>query len=298
MAKQQPKPQPKQQTLPAVQKIGGALALPEHLKGRAIVGVEELNKYVVLPRIKVVQKQAADQLLQQFNIGDVVITPTFSLVCPYTNTDKSPGDPWYFTPLYFFANWAVWSPISLRGQVPMILEETSDPESEIARRARSKNKDDRFVDMDKEGFPRERKRYVEQLNYVITLQRHDLADMPMMLTCSKGEHFSGSKMSNLVQARKSSIFACVFQANVVYRPGQNNLDWYGIDFSNPADESVDPWVAAEHIERFEEEHNRYAELYSSGRLKGDETQGLGDEETPGDTSAPPAATGGKVRPRF
>lgn len=283
-------------SLPAVQKVQG-LALPAHLQEQAIVGVEALGQYVVLPRLKTVQKQANQDLLNTYNIGDLLLTPTMNMVMPFPTEDNGRpskvdrGKSFYFTPLFFFVNWATLNPIQMKGKLPVVRYLTSNPADPIVAKCKSSA-------LRKEPCPEDKNfqiRHVEQLNFVVTLQHHELAGMPFIMTFSKGEHFSGQKFCTLIKQRNASPFACVFEAYPKFRPGTGAGEWWGIDVCNPADPAVQPWVTAEEYEQYTKDFEEYKKLFAADKLRADETDL--NEDAP-DAAEAAATSDARAKERF
>ena len=58
-----------------VRRVDPDLTLPVYMSDEKPVGLEAVQEYVIPPRIKIVQKQADDALLERFNAGDVIVIP-------------------------------------------------------------------------------------------------------------------------------------------------------------------------------------------------------------------------------
>lgn len=236
------------------------LSLPAHLQGKDVEGIEDLKKYVSPPRIKIVQKSADNELLERFSLGDVIVQPAQVLVSKY---DKDNPEPFLFVPLFFFPEWATWSPIELRGQVPMILERTSDPDSVLAKKAKNPNL--RFEAKEYEGRQMQ-VRHVEHLNFIVVLYDHELGIDPMVLSFQRGEHGSGIRFNSLIKMRRASLFACVFQAQVALRKGHKG-EWAGLNITNPDLEGSSPWVLEDEVEGLRKKHLEFKETYGAGLLR-------------------------------
>lgn len=234
-------------------KVGGGVlaARPQFLQDAPVVGMEEARQYIVHPRMKVVQKSSGKDLLDQFKVGSFILTPELSLLAGVPDgKGVERGDPLYFTPLYFFVEWATWNPISLRNTEPAIAYRTRDPRDPIVAKSRSRQL--RMEPLrDPTGAPRMNgqqqlsARHVEHLNWVCVA--HGVEGLsptePFVIGFSRGEHWSGQLFAGLVRKRNASPFACIFEARPTYRPGTGQGDWWGIEVSNPAEDApVAPWV--------------------------------------------------------
>jgi hypothetical protein len=240
--------------------------LPDFMQGEKVLGTESLTEYVVPPRIKVVQKQASEQLLDVFAPGDVILTPTQSVVVqlerdakgrPVEDQDAS----FFVVPLFFYPEWATWNPIALKGQEPAIRYRTLDPTDPIVHKSR--NKDLRYDNHpDRADL---KVRHVEHLNFVVMLIDHPLAGTPVVVSFSRGEHWVGNNFASLIKMRNAPLFGCVFTLTPKFRPGQLG-DWWGLDVANP--ESRSPWVDDKDIyEKCKALHLEFAEYHKSSRLR-------------------------------
>jgi hypothetical protein len=251
-----------------ITKVSPALAVPDFMEKDEQAGLETLKQYIVPPRVKVVQKSAAEELLKAFSPGDVILAPiNASIVEMKRDTKGRPveGERTAFkiVPIFFYPEWATWNPLELRGKAPAIKYRTVDPTDPIVSKSRNPNLRFEVTPDDPSGTLK--MRHVEHLNYVVLLYGHPLgADEPAILTFARGEHFAGSKFASLIRMRKAPIFGCVFEAVVGHRSG-NLGDWYGLDVCNP-DDGV-PWVSAEEYPIFKALHEDFAKYHEEARLQ-------------------------------
>ena len=243
------------------------LAVPEFMRGDETKGTEALAEFVIPPRIKVVQKQSRQELLDLFGPGDVILAPSNVPILELTRLPKGGIDtegPMSFNivPLFFYPEWATWNPIELRGQESAIRYRTTDPTDPIVSKARNAN-------LREEPHPDDGQlkiRHVEHLNYIVMLVGSALEGTPALLSFAKGEWQAGSNFASLIKMRKAPLFGCVFTATVALRPGKLG-QWYGLDISNPSD--VKPWVDPEQYAAFNELHDEFTEHARKMRLKAD-----------------------------
>lgn len=259
-------------------KVTPNLNLPDYLQDQPVQGLDELKNFVVPPVLKIIQKQSADELLTRFNVGDCIVLPAEAVVALHTGQEGEP-EIFNFVPLFFYSEYCTWTPIELRGQVPAILERTLDRGSPLARKAT--NSKLWAEEIEHEGR-KIKVRHVEHLNYVVTLYNHPLAGEPMIMSFSKGEHSTGSRLASMIKMRKASLYANVFQAHVSVEPRKNQKgSWFGYDIENPTAEGVSPWVTKDELERFRVLFNEVNEYYKHGRLR--------TEYDPSDDADPAAA---------
>lgn len=276
--------------------------LPDYLQGKEVKGVETMREYVVLPRLKIVQKQSnADNY--PVGIGGLCIMPTAEIVADIERDTKGTpvdkGQPIFITPVFFFVDWATWNPYELKGTEPSIVDRTADRNHPIAVKSRDAKtrfeeyKDDKGnVRNDAQGKPLQRK-HIETLNFVCVqhLPEGRLSD-PFIVGYSSAEHFTGKKFSTLIQSRNASLFACVFQAQAVKRPPRKGNDWYGVEMTNPpVESSQSPWVTADQLAALEDLHTKMAHVFKSQGIRADETDidtDIPSGIAPDDIAPPPA----------
>lgn len=226
-------------SIPTSQEI--AEARPDFMSGAE--GTEELVQFIVPPRLKIVQPLSDAILRETFNPGDVIAQPQGLLVAemPYDGTKATnQGTPFHFVPLFFYVEWCVWDDIKNKGTGKPVLERTLDPSSQIAAFAKNPN-------LWEQPHPENEKwklRYVEHLNFVISLVNHPLAGQPMIVSFFRGEHKSGSNLALLARMRKAPLFGCQFEARCHFRSNSQG-DWFGLDITNPSAGTVQPFVQSE-----------------------------------------------------
>jgi len=259
-----------------VRKIAG-IEMPDFMRDQEIKGTDALDEFIIPPRIKVVQSQST-KLLETFKAGDVILTPTNTIILEPERDDRDKlveggKRTFNFVPLFFYPEWATWHDIKLKGQVPAIKYRTTDPTDPIV--AKSRNSDLR--EEDDPEHPKMKLRHVEHFNYIVSLIDHELEGQPALLSFSRGEWKSGSNFASLIKMRRASIFGCIFTAVVGFRNGKLG-DWYGLDIVNPSTRS--PWVTdKEQYAEFESVHETFKDHYASSKLKAAlEDEDIGPDE--------------------
>lgn len=247
-----------------------ALAIPDFMQGTEHLGTEDLGQFIVPPRLKVVQKQSGDAF-SEFDPGDVIAVPQMILVSPIKKDDRGrglpEGEPFFFTPIFFFPEWCLWNPLETKGTLPAIRERTTDPKSPIA--VKSKNQATWFEPCPES--PEHECRYVEHLNFVVVLRgEHEMAGIPVVMSFSRSEHRYGSSFAALLKMRKAPIFGCQFQAQVGYRTNAKG-QWHGIAVTNPAGETgITPFIQDEQTFRlYEGLHKEMKLAYEAGKVQVD-----------------------------
>lgn len=225
----------------------------------------------------------------------MIAVPQCSLIAPIDRKESGKsadaGKPFWFVPLLFYPEWVTWTPIELRGAVPAILERTLDEKHDIVRLARdSQLRQEVFKDVpEKDGKPMYI-RHVEHLNFLIALitpdgqEPNEMSGIPIILSFSRAEHFSGAKFCTLTRQRTregAKLWGCQFEARSRIRPNNPKGTWYGIDASNPsAGSGVSAYVQSpELFQRFTELHDEIFELHAKQLIRADYQPESGENET-------------------
>jgi len=268
----------KKDTSLEVKNVGG-IELPDFMKDKEITGLDHLKEFVIPPRLKIVQKQSDDSLLELYKPGTVILTPSNSMVAKFDKEGKT--GVFHFVPVFFYPEWATWNPILLKGQEPAIRYRTTDPTDPIVAKARNKTLREETIP----EHPDMKMRHCEHLNFIIMLVNHEHAGTPILMSFSRGEWSTGSKFSSLITMRKASPFGCVFAAHIAFRPGSGKGTWYGLDIANPDPGVQSPWVSSEDdYNAYEALHKEFEDHHKNSRLKA----ALEDEPVEDDPAATPA----------
>ena len=246
-------------------KVEGVPQLPAYMQSDGVAGLEDLAQFVIPPRIKIVQKQARQELLDLFAPGDVILSPANAVIIEQIRDNKGrikedSVAQFNIVPLFFYAEWATLNPIELRGSESMIRYRTTDPTDPIVQKARNEN-------LREEPHPEDVKlsiRHVEFLNFIVQLVDHPLEGTPALLSFAKGEWIAGSNWASLIKMRNAPLYGSVFTATVALRPGKFG-EWYGLNMTNPYTRV--PWVSEEEYAKFKALHEEFVEHHRVSRLK-------------------------------
>lgn len=254
-----------------VQKVEPNLALPSYLQELPIEGVADLGRCIVPPRLKVVQKQAMDELFALgFNIGDLIMSPVNVMVSIMPRVETAPGtfmpgdssDSLIFTPLFYFSEWCTWNPYEMKGSAPPIIYRTFDPQDPIAIKSRNPAKRE-------EKIGEVVVRHIEHINFMVVLHKpHPMAGETIILSFSRGEFMTGSKFATLLKMRRAAIYTTKFSMHVAKRD-RGGFQWYGIDVTNPDPDSSSPYIDEAQLAPFQEKYNEYARLHSQALIRPD-----------------------------
>lgn len=243
----------------------GLPAMPSYMQGDAGAGTEEMQGYVTVPRLKIVQKQASSELLAQFGVGDVIITPVNVVAAEWRRDAKGrpleDGAPHLLVvPVYFYPEWATWNPIALRGSVPAVAYRTTDPNDPVAHKSQNPG-------LRVEPFPDDpslKLRHVEHLNFVLYIADGPVAGEVAVASFCRGAHVEGSKFSTLIRMRRAPIYGCAFDLTLAERTNQQG-EWLVFRANNP--EGASPWTDKELYPRVKDLHENFRALHDSSKLR-------------------------------
>jgi len=265
-----------------ITKVNPEFELPDFMNGEEQLGIENLKEFVVPPFIKIVQRNASEELLKSFSGGDVILSPTNAIVAEMPRDNKGREiegsiTSFQFVPILFYPEWISWNPIEMKGQESSIRYRTVDANDPIVGKARNPK-------LRAEPHPNDSTgklfiRHVEHLNFIIQLRNHALSGEAAILSFARGEWKAGSKFAGLIKLRKAPLYGCVFEATVKLRHGKFG-DWYGFDVGNPAEK---PWVEKDEYELFKSIHLEFDKLHKDARI-----QAQYDPAADGDAAATPA----------
>lgn len=243
--------------------------IPEYMRGDR-TGAENAREYFVPPTLKIVQNMSADALKERFNVGDVVVMPFMNIIAPVRlNEAKKPtdvGEPFFFVPLLFFAEYVCWNPIATRGSEPAVRGRTYEKNSEIARCALNEN-------LRVQPHPDRadlKISFCEHLNFLVTLIDHELEGAPILMSFSRAEHFRGKTFRTLQCMNQVPIYGRVYRGQSAKRVNQKG-NWFGIDATNPNVEQDEPspWVDESLYRQCEKWHHEYSAMLQDNALKPD-----------------------------
>ena len=232
---------PEEETAVSAQSPG---ALPSYLQAyEGETGVENLQEFIKPPRLKIVQKQADDSLLERFSVGDMICTPAQELVV-------NKGEPLVVAPLFFWPEWATWNPYELKDNLDTIAYRTTDPEDPLVAKCRNPNmrSEDYVVNgevqVDKKGSPL-KLTHCEHLNYLLEILSGPQAGSQAIISFFRAQHQDGTNFAQLIKMRKAPLFATQFELKT-YQKSYSGNSWYGTRISNP--QTVAPFATEEEFE--------------------------------------------------
>lgn len=252
-----------------ITKVRPELSVPKFMRDETETGLDTLQDFIVPPFVKVVQKQAGDELLKQYAAGDVILSPANALISEMPRDDRGrplegASSTFLFVPILFYPEWITWNPIELKGQEPAIRYRTTDPSDPVVAKARDAKLRTEPHPADGSGLLKIR--HCEHLNFLVVLHDHPLGEEPCIMSFSRGEWRAGSRFASLIKMRHAPLFGCIFQSSVSLRHGQKG-DWYGIDVSNPTADGISSWVTEDRYDVYKSLHTEFNEAYKDSRLR-------------------------------
>ena len=287
MSENLPATQQSSQHLPAyLQKLKQEQdGLPESLK--------QLQQYWTPDRVKIVQAQSGEQFKKQFNVGDTVLVPQMLLIAKV-------GQPFWVTPIFMYTEFCVWNPYGLKGQLPVIRERTFDPNSPIARKAKSRKEEELYAicpeaPKGKQGDQLYKLRYCEHINWLAALRfnkekpdhpAHRHINIPILFSFHHSGFFEGRNLSTLIINRGVHTFAGQYQF-VTEDKTNSKGTWKGFTITNPSlDSGMSSFVEnEEEYQNFESVYNRIQMQFAAGEIySGDFSEDLEEENTVPDSA--------------
>lgn len=232
-------------------------------------GLALLSQFIQPPRVKIVQKTAAQNLRSKFQDGTLIVMPGEIKLADMADREEGYAIP--FIPLYFFPEWYALNPYACKGVLPYVQDRSTDPTSYLVQKCRARTENDPCP-----GMPHDGKgnglflSYKQALNFIVLMapiNQPDYKREPTVLSFWSGEFTSGQKFAGLLRARETVIFGNRFEMYSKYRPGTGKGDWFGINVQNP--ESVAPFVSDDDtLNALEVLHNQFKEAHLGGELQG------------------------------
>lgn len=214
--------------------------LPEHMRGDAQMGAEHVSRYIIPPRLVLVQSTSKPPL-NKHDAGTVLLMPSERVICEFSKIEQASKKPMMFVPIYYFSEYRVYNPEEIHLSHGKLRERTFDDNSETARRAIAR--DPKLREVVCPEFPSRKCTFEHRMNYlwwILTGSDEEPVGAPCFVSFKRTELSSAFNLNTLIQARKAPIFGCVFATSI--GPRQNNKGvWYGYDMSNPP-LGASPWV--------------------------------------------------------
>lgn len=178
-------------------------------------GLQSLSKIVRPSMLRIVQKNSADELVDAFGRGSIVMMPDRLLIA----ADEATVD---FVPILFWQEWVQWSPMKLRNIEPMIKGRTFDPKDPIARKAQSPQTWSE-PHPQYQGNKEYNYRYCEHLNFLVKLSSEEFIALdPVLISFARTNYSSGQRLGKLALGLRADLFAGQYQLGTRVREGAEN----------------------------------------------------------------------------
>lgn len=171
-----------------------APALPGELAERYKPGdgLERGNETGGINRLAIVQSASSPELKADYGEGAIILKSL-----GVTELIAAPGDSVTVIPVCKFVSWAKWADAN-EGTNQPVIDETMDPDSEIARKAKSRH--DRTETYENDA--KLKYQYVEHLNWLVVLPFGTLA----LVTFKESSWKTGIALSNTLRRTGGTIF--------------------------------------------------------------------------------------------
>lgn len=193
--------------------------LPAYLQGEKAkqftYDMSKINENAKPPFVKIIQAQAGAPYSPPFVTGDVIVAPLMQKIA---DTDNG----FTFTPLHFFVHYTVINPFKMRGQLPVIREQSFDPNSEIAKKA------ERITTEPCPENPEYKIQYCKVLNFITTIEGVHIPGI--WLFFNRGEFANGRAFLGIIQSLPAPMFICRFRATPTQRVGKEGK-WIGLNIT-------------------------------------------------------------------
>jgi len=186
-------------------------------------GLEEAALYQAKPTLRIIQPQSGADRREEFGVGSVVVMPEGRVV--------SPGPDAEFTgiPLFFNATFESHSDYNDQAS-PLVVASSSDPNSEIANRARIRGLRSEYYGPNNEY----KMAHVEVLNCIVLIEDGDAAGTIGLITFMKSDHAAGRKLASYLRSAPCDLYGNRVAFQVVKRSAGSN-DWLGWKINAPSD---------------------------------------------------------------
>jgi hypothetical protein len=269
----------------------------------APTGMEAMDEYRVLPRLKLIQGMTAKELKDRFGEGTALVRPG-DLVLAKPD-EEGPEGSFCFVPLMFFAEFCKWSDLK-DNESPNVIERSFDVQSEL--KAKADDAEQRFEvyegDENKNEKQQRKYRYVHHLRFPgIIYGDHPLSGTVAVLSFERGEFMNGKNFINAVKMRKQKIdvegegarmitvplWCQVWAFSIGWRPREEGGGWWGFDFAppDPDKHGCGGLIDSDEAESFQAMFEEYSELHRQDRLRVDDDDAEGgatDEDAVAATS--------------
>ena len=232
-------------------------------------GLEGLASKVRPSFVKIVQKNANDELLEKFDPGQIILTPDMTAI-----TEVDGVVP--FTPIMWYSEFCKWAPIKLKGVEQMIVARTFDMNNPIAIKSQSSATWSE-PHPQHANDPKYNYRYCEHMNFVVKIMREDLLNLePVLLSFVKTNYSVGQRLAKLALQKQASLYSGVYELGTRQRQNSEN-QWRVFTVDNYSKGS---WVQDKALyDYLESAHNFYQDMLKRRGLETQYDEEVIDEDT-------------------
>ena len=234
--------------VPEVKDTKSNMEVPEYLQLYAAehdleTGLEEILESSRPPFVKIVQDQSTELRAKGFSVGDVLLTEDdfciADIIKNETGQATKQSERVSFTPLSFYREWICRNPLNVK---PFIRERSRDPNSVIARKAKSFDQSiSNEFHPDHPGDPKKMMKFCETLNYISLLHGVEgYEDKVVIVSFSVGSYKNGKDFGTLLSMRRlpngasAPYYMCNFELFSEYSTSTNGDVYYALQASNPS----------------------------------------------------------------
>jgi len=234
-------------------------------------GFEDIREHVRLPYLKIVQGLTSEELQDQVGgPGSVAAVPG-----PIKVMEK--GGTFEVIPVFFWNSFHVWSDLRDK-ESPMFLESSFDTDSNIARRAKSPNAEDRT-----EAYgPGDSwtKQYCHHFNFAVLVFNEDVEGLAATMSFCKGEWSKGRRwMNQMYNTMRGTVRVPLYLQRWEFSSSirdRGDKKWFGFEMM-PAEQPVVSDVTL--AESLIAQHNELKQAHNDRRLSVAVDEETGDEST-------------------
>lgn len=254
MAKRATQTKATETTAIAVQEAAEA---PDFMREHAGEGMEGMGQWRQTSRVKIVQAQSDDQLVEDFGMGTAIISPDNLTMAEY-------GQPVRVIPLFHYSSFAQWRDNRDKDGMPVV-EEVYAQNHPIAERALNPS----MREQPYEDGSNRKWRYVHHLNWVIEVQDGPARGCVAILSFDRGSYSTGRKFINYLERREQKgapLYGNIVELAVEKRSNQNDERYYAFEFGTPSEGGQ--YVAGrEEMERLRDAYLSIKDAYEQGGLR-------------------------------
>lgn len=228
-----------------------------------------MSEYVVVARMKIIQAMSASEMVSQFGVGSVVLTPGNAMVVK--NIDSKGSQSFDFTPLFFYTEYCKWKDLNDKSDTPMIVERSFDRKGALAARCQNPaTRSEGYGNSSPQKGFQYNYRFVEHLNFTGIIQGdHPLAGQLCAISCSRGEFATGRTFVTQIMMRKTPAYTQVWSIKTGFRD-RGTKKWWGWDIVGATPNNN---IARGQLDEFRFQYLSLKEAFETQRLQVDLTDG-------------------------